>query len=145
MPVLSLGLIFGGAMIRKTLCSVAFAALSIFSGELAAQSDRDFTYHYAPSKSKLHGFMHAENVKLDDPKMTFTAYILVLDKAISVPESGSYESVSGETRIQLQFQHHLAAPSSGTCIDVAGDLFGAETASDVLPLTMQVDSYSTCK
>lgn len=121
-----------------------FIALTLLSGGLSAESVGMRVYCYAPCKSELSGRVHVKNVVLDDPRLRFNAYILALNKPISVSENGSYEAVSGERRVQLQFENDIKSPPSGECINVVGELAGAETASDIYRLVMMVDSYSRC-
>lgn len=132
-------------MINSALRLAAYIALVLLSSDLSAEPVRKGVYCYSPCKSELSGRIHVKDVILDDPKLRFTAYILRLNKPISVSENDLYEAVSGERRIQLQFEHNIKSAPQETCIDVVGELAGAETASDIYPLVMRVDSYSRCK
>lgn len=123
-----------------TVCLCLF-----FCGPSWARPFNSATYCFKPCKSTLRGDVQIKHVDLDDPKMTFKAYMLVLNSPISVPESGPFQGVSGEDHVQLEFIQNKKKLSQGECVTVSGELTGAITAYDIGDLVMQVDSYSRCK
>lgn len=130
---------------RDFLVLIAAATVSAFSGNTPAQTSAPHSYCFQPCTTSLSGRLSVEHVRMDDPKLRFDAYILSLPDPISVPESGMFQGVRRENRVQLEFVPDNQGYLVGRCVVATGELTGPMTATDIGSLVMQVQSVHACK
>jgi hypothetical protein len=130
---------------RKLLALIAAATVSAFTGNTQAQTSAPHSYCFQPCTTSLSGRLSVEHVRMDDPKMHFDAYVLTLPNPISVPDSGMFQGVPRESRVQLEFVPYNQRYLAGQCVVVTGELTGPVTASDIGSLVMHVQSVHACK
>lgn len=127
---------------RKLLALIA--TVSAFTGNTQAQTSGPQGYCFQPCTTSLSGRLSVEHVRMDDPKMRFDAYILTLPNPISVPDSGMFQGVRRENRVQLEFVPRNQRYLVGQCIVATGELTGPVTASDIGSLVLDVQSLHAC-
>ena len=130
---------------RKLLALIAAATVSAFTGNTQAQTSAPHSYCFQLCTTSLSGRLSVEHVRMDDPKMHFDAYVLTLPNPISVPDSGMFQGVPRESRVQLEFVPHNHRYLAGQCVVATGELTGPVTASDIGSLVMHVQSVHACK
>lgn len=130
---------------RKLLALIAAATVSAYTGNTQTQTSAPHSYCFQPCTTSLSGRLSVEHVRMDDPKMHFDAYLLTLLNPISVPDSGMFQGVRRESRVQLEFVPHNQRHLAGQCVVATGELTGPVTASDIGSLVMQVQSMHACK